>query len=495
MKTRFKQTLLLVALASSLIACMDNPAPVNVTPVTPPTVSITSPDTVIFTKNTVKFQLTVTGDPSSVELLKDGAVLATLSAPYAYTWDTTTEAETSYSLTARAKKTGTADVVSAARQVTVDRTAPTVTFQVPAANATGVLLSNDIALTFSEVIFAPSINDTSVKLEVDAFPNPYTLARSAALNSVGTKLTLKATHSGAYPIPVDILIAGVTDLAGNVAVVAKTSFTAVAPVGGSPSVEVVAPLSPVDNTSVKYDLTVFAKNFSGSRVTSARLYLDGKFFLISTTPNNCPELCFQFQRGDLTSYYNGSYDVTAIVRQEDGTETKTTIGVPLVIGIKNFDANPGLNWSPAGIGAITRPTVYNNINPTSYLPDFGQFYSVNTGIGGATIVDITKRYLYSSGGAPRTQTSGLYFKARIGTTSVNDTVTVSARDCKNAQECTVWNRRIIDSSNVQSTEISIAPPNFGDTASEAAYMEILLSFNSENPQSRAYIGSIFVSTY
>jgi Bacterial Ig-like domain/Bacterial Ig domain len=491
MNKRFKALLLFIALASSLIACGENPAPIIVTP---PTVSITSPDTTIFAKSTVNFQLAVTGEPTTVELLKDGTVLASLTAPYTYTWDTSTETEKVYNITAKASKTGTADVVSAAREITVDRTAPTVTFQVPAANATGILLSNDIALTFSEVMLASSITDTSVKLEVDAFPNPYSLARTAALNSVGTKLTLKATHGGVYPIPVDILIAGVTDLAGNVAVVAKTSFTAVAPVvGGLPSVEVVAPQSPIDNKTFKFDLTVFAKNFSGSRVTSATIYLNGKFFDFSNTPSSCPGSCFKFQRGDLTSYYNGNYDVTAMVRQEDGTETKTTVGVPLVIGIKNFDGSPGLGWSPAGIGGIPRPTFFNNFNNIYYAPDFGQFYSVNTGIGGATILEISKQYSYAL--TPRSQTSGFYFKARIGTTSVNDTIQVFARDCKNAQECTVWNIKIIDSSNPQNTEINIGPPNFGDTASEAAYMEIMLRFNSENPQSKAYIGSIFVGTY
>ena len=421
-------------------------------------------------------------------------VLATLSAPYAYTWDTTTEAETTYSLTARAKKTGTADVVSAARQVTVDRTAPTVTFQVPAANATGILLSNDIALTFSEVVFAPSITDASVKLEVDAFPTPYSLARTASLNSVGTKLTLKATHGGTYPIPVDLLIAGVTDLAGNIAVVDKTRFTAVAPAPqGAPSVEVV--VLPTTGNGTTLNLQVLMRNFSDSRVTAARIYLNGKFFAIETSRNNDCALidCFTIERLGLTSYDNGTYEVTASVRQEDETETTTTTSVPLVIDIKNFDGGQG-GWSTGAFTGIPRPALFGSFNPNSYAPRYEGFRSVRTGINGDTIVEVTKQYRYQALSVPRSATKGLYFKAIIGTTS-SDYVTVRARDCKSAQECTVWNSRIIDTSNLQYTEISVLPPNFGDTAAEAVYMEIQLYFNSSSSTSDAYIGNIFVGQY
>jgi hypothetical protein len=192
----------------------------------------------------------------------------------------------------------------------------------------------------------------------------------------------------------------------------------------------------------------------------------------------------------LTSFDNGAYQVTASVFQEDGTETKTTVAVPLVINIFNFDAP--LGWSNGAFVGIDRPAYYN-FNTTSYLPTIGPFYSVNTGTNGDQVVEVSKRYPYLS--APRTQSNGLYFKAYIGTTSSSDTVTVSARDCKSAQECTVWNTSVIDSSNPQYTEAQIGPPNFGDTASEAAYMEIMLRFDSSSPRSNAYIGNIFVGKY
>ncbi len=489
MNTSFKPILLFVALASSLTAC-PSPPPINVIP---PTVSITSPDTDVLTKGAVSLQLAVTGEPTSVELLKDGAVLTTLSAPYSYTWDTTTETEKAYSITARASKTGMADVTSAARQITVDRTAPTVTFQVPTAGATSVPLSNDIALTFNEPILIPSITDTTVRLEVDAFPTALPLTRTATMNSVGTKLTIKATSTpAAYPAPMKVLLNGVTDLAGN-AVVYDSSFTAAAPIiQGAPSIEVIVPSSPVDRVVTNLNIKVFPRNFSGSRVNYTKIFLNGKFFAIDTTPNNCSGgLCFEIERSDFTSYDNGTYALTAEVFQADGTKTTTTVSVPLVINIKNFDGGNG-GWSSGAFTGINRPAAFSNFDPIFYVRQFGDFFSARTGLNGDTILEVTKNYIYN---VPRSQVRGLYFKAIIGTTSNADDVRVFARDCKSAQECTVWNTATIDSNNLTFTDIQLGPPNFGDTAFEAAYMEIKLRFSSSDPASRAYIGNIFVGQY
>ena len=75
---------------------------------TPPTVNISSPSVQVYTKASVTIQVAVTGEPNTVELLKDGVLLATLIAPYQYIWDTTGEPEATYNLTARASKNGVA---------------------------------------------------------------------------------------------------------------------------------------------------------------------------------------------------------------------------------------------------------------------------------------------------------------------------------------------------------------------------------------------------
>jgi Bacterial Ig-like domain len=368
---------------------------------------------------------------------------------------------------------------------TPDITAPSLVSRAPANAATNVKLTDEISLSFNEAILASSITDATVQIKNGAS----VLARTANLDANGTKLIVVLNPTPALPATLTVVINGLTDLAGNAAVVANSSFTVPA-VNTAKNIEVVVPSSPVDGLAVKANFKVLMRNFTGSRVKYTKIFLSEKFFAIDDTPNNCPEFCFDIDKLGLTSFDNGAYQVTASVFQEDGTETKTTVAVPLVINIKNFDAP--LGWSNGAFVGIDRPAYYN-FNTTSYLPTIGPFYSVNTGTNGDTVVEVSKRYPYLS--APRTQTQGLYFKAYIGTTSSSDTVTISARDCKSAQECTVWNTSVIDSSNPQYTQAQLGPPNFGDTASEAAYMEIKLRFDSSSPRSNAYIGNIFVGKY
>jgi hypothetical protein len=191
------------------------------TPPTPPTISITN-STDAFTKGTISIELAVTGAPTSVELLQDGAVLATLTAPYAYAWDTTTQTEKMYTLTARAKKTGTADVVSNAKQVTVDRTAPTVVSRLPVDEITNFLLTDEISVTFNEAILASSVNAANVQLKIGA----NVTSSTAALNAAATKITIVPTVLPTLIATISTVLNGVTDKAGNVATVASTNFTA-----------------------------------------------------------------------------------------------------------------------------------------------------------------------------------------------------------------------------------------------------------------------------
>jgi hypothetical protein len=374
---------------------------------------------------------------------------------------------------------------------TPDITAPSLVSRVPANNASNVKTTDEISLSFNEAILASSITDATVQIKNGGG----VLARTVNLDANGTKLTLVLNPALALPATLTVVINGLTDLAGNAAVVANSSFTIPA-LNTAQNIEVVVPSSPVDGLTVKANFKVLLRNFTGSRVKYTKIFLNGKFFAIDDTPQNigntpesCSEFCFNINKLGLTSFDNGSYDVTASVFQEDGTETKTTVAVPLVINIFNFEASGG--WSGAFIG-IDRPAYYN-FNTTSYLPTIGPFYSVNTGTNGDTVVEVSKRYPYLS--APRSQTHGLYFKAYIGTTSSSDSIMVYARDCKSAQECTVWNTSSIDSNNPQYTQAQLGPPNFGDTASEAAYMEIKLRFDSSSPRSNAFIGNIFVGKY
>ena len=107
-------------LGLALTACLDSGGGSGLT------VGLSSPAGTAYTNGTLNVQVTVSGGtPDSLELLRNNAPLATLSAPYSYTWETGTLAEGGYSLSARANKGGKI-IQSEARTVFVDRTPPSV---------------------------------------------------------------------------------------------------------------------------------------------------------------------------------------------------------------------------------------------------------------------------------------------------------------------------------------------------------------------------------
>jgi hypothetical protein len=190
--------------------------------VTSPTVTISSPSVDVFTKGNVSIQVVVTGAPDSVDLLKDGAVLATLVAPYSYSWDTSAEPEKSYAIAARVKKAGTADVTSGTKQITVDRTAPSLVTRVPASGALNVFLADEISATFSEPILASSVTSSSAQLKIGT----NVINSAATLDPAGTKLILKPTLLPALTATITVGLTGLTDRAGNVVTVANSNFNA-----------------------------------------------------------------------------------------------------------------------------------------------------------------------------------------------------------------------------------------------------------------------------
>jgi Bacterial Ig-like domain len=186
-------------------------------------VAISSPNADVFTRNAlIKIKLSVSGDPGSVELLKDGVLLSVMNAPYEYDFETINSIEKTYALTARVKKTGFADVLSAVRQITVDRTAPTVTARVPVDAAPDVFLADEISVTFNEAIAAASITAQSAQLRIGAS----LVSSVASLDAGGTKLTLRPTALPSLPATMDVVLTGITDLAGNATGELKSNFVA-----------------------------------------------------------------------------------------------------------------------------------------------------------------------------------------------------------------------------------------------------------------------------
>lgn len=169
----------------------------------------------VHTRAPVRFRVQVTGSTAQrVELLQGEQLLAELTPPYEYTWDTASLGEGSYPVTARATaEDGSGTAVSPVRTVVVDRTPPAVLSQVPAAGEDNIFIEDPITLTFSEPLLASTLTDASVRLSDGSFSGYDKLLAPSADGRTLT-VTTKTTLSAPDELFV-ILRPDVTDLAGN----------------------------------------------------------------------------------------------------------------------------------------------------------------------------------------------------------------------------------------------------------------------------------------
>jgi hypothetical protein len=201
----------------------EEPPPDSGVPVTLE-VRLTQPVQTVHTRETVSLVVSVQGGvPDTVEVLEGTRVLATLTAPYTYTWDTRLEAEGTYAVSARATLGGRS-FGSPAVTVVVDRTAPTVVSRSPAPGASGVVLRGlSIEAVFSEPLRASTVAAGSV--EVTAAQQP--VAVTPSLSADGRTLRLLLGEKPALPATLGVKLgSGLTDLAGNpVAAAGAWSFS------------------------------------------------------------------------------------------------------------------------------------------------------------------------------------------------------------------------------------------------------------------------------
>lgn len=190
--------------------------------VPPSTISISNLGSTVYTKGNLTVQVAVTGNPSSVELLKNNALLVSLNTPYTYIWDTSTETEGAYTLTARATPSNGTPVVSSPVTVNVDRTSPFIIAQIPANKATNIYLADPINWTFSEPLAVASVNAGTVDLS----QNGLVISSDISLDNTGTKISLKPLVLPAIPIELSMYLGGVTDRAGNALTLTNTTFIA-----------------------------------------------------------------------------------------------------------------------------------------------------------------------------------------------------------------------------------------------------------------------------
>jgi len=185
-------------------------------------VTITAPSSTFYTSGSVAISVDVRGGtPEAVRLFKDTVELAMLSAPYTYTWNTAAESEGSYTLTARATRSGRT-ISSAPVTVIVDRTNLQVASRSPAPGATNVAYSTPIQVVFSKPVKATTVSDTTVSFAVAGVLAEKTLS----LSSDGKTLTLIPKVKPPLPATFAIgLSSGITDTAGNALIVPSTAWS------------------------------------------------------------------------------------------------------------------------------------------------------------------------------------------------------------------------------------------------------------------------------
>ena len=189
----------------------------GVTDTTAPVTSITAPAANATVSGTTSITASATDNVgvSRVEFYVSGVLKGTdTSAPYAYSWNTTSTANGSYSLTSRAYDAAGNVGQSAAVGVTVsnalsDTIAPTVAITSPAANST----------VSGTVCAAVSANDNVAVTKVEYYVNGW-LDRTVTVSPFGYCVTTTAEFNGTHT-----MYAKAYDAAGNVGQSATISYT------------------------------------------------------------------------------------------------------------------------------------------------------------------------------------------------------------------------------------------------------------------------------
>jgi hypothetical protein len=197
-----------------------SPSPTNPSALT---VAITSPlSATVYTRGSVTLQVVVSGNPDTVQLLRNGSSLVNLTPPYQYVWDTTAEDEGTYTITARAIR-GTEHLDSDPRMIVVDRTPPRAIAFIPAPESPSVWQRAPISVRFSEPLLRSSVTVDSIRI---TDMNDDVVGTSAALDTEGTTLTIASAPPVVVPnLLTGTLLAGMTDRAGNPLIVSEWTWT------------------------------------------------------------------------------------------------------------------------------------------------------------------------------------------------------------------------------------------------------------------------------
>jgi hypothetical protein len=309
-------------------------------------VEITAPAETAYTNGTVSVEILVQGNAESLDFLVDDKVKAHLGAGRSYAWDTTSVAEGSHKISARASFAGT-PFDSAPRTVVVDRTAPKVKARTPTPNDDQVFIGEAITATFSEPLDPNSVIAGNVTLTVDDVKH----TADATLSDDGKTIALDPFGTIVAPAALNVTLStGIKDRAGNRLVAADSwgwHLPEWVPIGGvtrtSTPNECFLALAPDGTPSVVLtdaggDAAVFTYDGIGWNQVGGSLNLTQEPVTVAYLVNVAGKLTVALKEADASGVANG------YVVQWNGTAWVQLGGAINPIGAANIqDALPATN--------------------------------------------------------------------------------------------------------------------------------------------------------
>ncbi|KAB0666917.1 DNRLRE domain-containing protein [Oryzomonas japonica] len=323
---------------------------------TAPTVSVTSPATGSVVSGTVTIAATASDNVgvSSVEFYENGALLyAANTAPYNYSWNTTSIANGSYTLSAKAYDASgnigqSSNVSVTVNNVVADTTAPTVSsFSIPA-TAT--------SLTVAISSFTASDNVGVTGYLVTASSTAPSASASGWSSTAPTSFTFSAAGSKtAY--------AWAKDAAGNVSAAKSGSVTITLPDTTAPTVSITAPAAGV---TVGGTVSVTASASDNVGVSKVEFYANN---ILQSSSSAAP---YSFS-WNTASVANGSYSLSAKAYDAAGNVGQSA---NILVTVNNT--------ATSSAGTLT--AVFGNANGSNYPNTVEDtFLNINTDVNGSNV--------------------------------------------------------------------------------------------------------------
>jgi hypothetical protein len=305
---------------------------------TAPTISLQQPANGATVSGTVTVTATASDNVGVVGVqFKQGATnigAEDTTAPYSVSWNTTTVANGSYSLTAIARDAAGNTTTSAVVTVTVsntDTTAPTVSITTPANNAT---VQNTVTVSANA---SDNVGVAGVQFKVDGANLGAEDTTAPYSVSWTTTTVANGTHT---------LTAMARDAAGNTATSTTVSVTVNNPDTVAPTVSITGP---ANGATVSGTLTLTA-------TASDNVGVVGVQFKQGTTNIGAEDTTAPYSVSwDTTTVANGSYSLSAVARDAGGNTTTSTV---VTVTVSNADTTaPTVSITSPNGNARVRTTI------------------------------------------------------------------------------------------------------------------------------------------